>query len=323
MGLRVVQVLDAVLHLAQKDIGFAQGLGGLGLHQTAGGKLFQCAERGAGADFGKVPAARHLQQLHDELDLANAAARELDVVGALGPAGGAALGLFADLAVQLAQALEHAVIKVAAVNKGRDQRAQLHTRGDRLAFSNGILILAGVAMLLIVVTGASVTVLIQLYIVGVFVSFTLSQIGMIRHWNREIGQTEDAKAQSRMRRSRAINALGAVMSGTVLVVVLVTKFMEGARYAILAMAILFVIMLAIRRHYDRVAEELRTDDDEDTQVLPSNVHGIVLVSKVHKPTLRAIAYARASRPAFLEALTVDVDPDETSALLFSRSSPPQ
>ena len=192
---------------------------------------------------------------------------------------------------------------------------QLHTRGDRLAFSNGILILAGVAMLLIVVTGASVTVLIQLYIVGVFVSFTLSQIGMIRHWNREIGQTEDAKAQSRMRRSRAINALGAVMSGTVLLVVLVTKFMEGARYAILAMAILFVIMLAIRRHYDRVAEELRTDDDEDTQVLPSNVHGIVLVSKVHKPTLRAIAYARASRPAFLEALTVDVDPDETSALL--------
>ena len=190
---------------------------------------------------------------------------------------------------------------------------QLHTRGDRLAFSNGILILAGAAALLIVAYQAKVTALIQLYIVGVFVSFTLSQTGMIRHWNRALRTERDLKARRRMMRSRAINALGAFMSGTVLIVVLITKFMEGARYAILAMAILFVLMLGIRRHYDRVNDELQLDDDE-SQLLPSRVHAIVLLSKLHKPAMRALAYARATRPTFIEAVTVEVDPEESEAL---------
>ena len=190
---------------------------------------------------------------------------------------------------------------------------QLHTRGDRLAFSNGILILAGAAALLIVAYQAKVTALIQLYIVGVFVSFTLSQTGMIRHWNRALLTERDPKERARMKRSRSINALGAFMSGTVLIVVLITKFMEGARYAILAMAVLFVLMVAIRRHYDRVNDELRLDDDE-SQLLPSRVHAIVLLSKLHKPAMRALAYARATRPTFLEAVTVEVDPEESEAL---------
>ena len=190
---------------------------------------------------------------------------------------------------------------------------QLHTRGDRLAFSNGILILAGAAALLIVAYQAKVTALIQLYIVGVFVSFTLSQTGMIRHWNRALLTERDPKERARMKRSRSINALGAFMSGTVLIVVLITKFMEGARYAILAMAILFVLMLGIRRHYDRVNDELQLDDDE-SQLLPSRVHAIVLLSKLHKPAMRALAYARATRPTFIEAVTVEVDPEESEAL---------
>ena len=190
---------------------------------------------------------------------------------------------------------------------------QLHTRGDRLAFSNGILILAASACLLIVAYHAEVTSLIQLYIVGVFVSFTLSQTGMIRHWNRHLLAERDPKIRARMMRSRIINALGAFMSATVLIVVLITKFMEGARYAILAMAVLFVLMLGIRRHYNRVSEELRLDED-DAQLLPSRVHAIVLLSKLHKPAMRALAYARATRPTFLEAVTVEVDPDDTLAL---------
>ena len=190
---------------------------------------------------------------------------------------------------------------------------QLHTRGDRLAFSNGILILAASACLLIVAYHAEVTSLIQLYIVGVFVSFTLSQTGMIRHWNRHLLAERDPKIRARMMRSRIINALGAFMSATVLVVVLITKFMEGARYAILAMAVLFVLMLGIRRHYNRVSEELKLDED-DAQLLPSRVHAIVLLSKLHKPAMRALAYARATRPTFLEAVTVEVDPDDTLAL---------
>lgn len=192
---------------------------------------------------------------------------------------------------------------------------QLHTRGDRLAFSNGILILAGAAALLIVVYHAEVTKLIQLYIVGVFVSFTLSQIGMIRHWNRHLRLERDPTVRRRMMRSRIINAVGATMSGTVLLVVLATKFIHGAGYAIAAMVVLFFIMLRIRRHYERVREELRlTEDDGEAQLLPSRVHAIVLVSKIHKPTLRALAYARATRPSKLEAITVNVEPDETKAL---------
>jgi amino acid transporter len=190
---------------------------------------------------------------------------------------------------------------------------QLHTRGDRLAFSNGIIILAGAAIVLILAFDAQPTRLIQLYIVGVFVSFTTSQIGMIRHWNRllRIGTGRDA---GRMRRSRAINALGAAMSGTVLIVVLVTKFVHGAWIAIAAMAVLFVLMRGIRGHYNAVAEELAPEDDGSDVVLPSRVHALVLVSKIHRPALRALAYARATRPSYLEAISVNVDQDETAAL---------
>ncbi|MGN6752340.1 MAG: APC family permease [Intrasporangium sp.] len=192
---------------------------------------------------------------------------------------------------------------------------QLHTRGDRLAFSNGILILSGAAIVLVIVFRASVTALIQLYIVGVFVSFTTSQIGMIRHWTRHLRLERDAKVRHRMQRSRIINSIGAVMSGTVLVVVLITKFQAGARYAIAAMIVLYVLMLGIKRHYNRVQTELAVDWESDRPILPSHVHAIVCVSKIHKPTLRALAYARASRPSFLEAVTVDVDPEETRELL--------
>lgn len=192
---------------------------------------------------------------------------------------------------------------------------QLHTRGDRLAFSNGILILAGAAAALIALYDAQVTKLIQLYIVGVFVSFTLSQVGMIRHWNRHLAVERSAQARARMHRSRIINAIGAGMSGLVLLVVLATKFLHGAGYAIAAMAVLFVLMMRIKRHYDRVRAELRVEEsDTRQQMLPSRVHAIVLVSKIHKPTLRALAYARATRPSVLEALTVDVEPEETKLL---------
>jgi len=191
---------------------------------------------------------------------------------------------------------------------------QLHTRGDRLAFSNGILILAGAAAFLIFIYDAQVTKLIQLYIVGVFVSFTLSQTGMIRHWNRHLRTERDSSARRRMMRSRIINTVGALMSGTVLLVVLATKFIKGAGYAIAAMVVLFIIMNGIQKHYARVRSELAVAESGDDQMLPSRVHAIVLVSKIHKPTLRAIAYARATRPSVLEAITVNVEPDETLAL---------
>lgn len=190
---------------------------------------------------------------------------------------------------------------------------QLHTRGDRLAFSNGILMLAGLAVVLVVIYQANVTNLIQLYIIGVFVSFTLSQLGMIKHWNRHLRAETVPAERRKMFRSRAINSVGFLMTGSVLVIVLVTKFTKGAWIVVVAMPLIFLLMRAIRRHYDRVAVELVTTD-EDKITLPTRVHALVLVSKIHKPTLRALAYARATRPSVLEAITVNVDPDETRSL---------
>ena len=190
---------------------------------------------------------------------------------------------------------------------------QLHSRGDRLAFSNGIILLAAFAMLLIVSFDAEVTRLIQLYIVGVFVSFVLSQTGMIRHWTRLLETEQDPAQRARMQRSRAINTVGLAMTAVVLVIVLVTKVTHGAWIAIVAMAVLFVVMKTISHHYLLVQRELLVSDEDGS--LPARIHAIVLVSKVHKPTLRAVAYARASRPNTLEALTVDVDDDATAALM--------
>ena len=189
---------------------------------------------------------------------------------------------------------------------------QLHTRGDRLAFSNGILFLAVFAVVLIIGFQAEVTRLIQLYIVGVFVSFTLSQAGMIRHWNRLLRVERDPVVRRRMLRSRGINGFGMALTGTVLVIVLITKFLLGAWIAIAAMGGIYLTMLAIRRHYDRVAEELTPDDGRP--MLPARNHAIILVSKVHRPTLRAVAYALATRPDTLTALTVNVDDSDTRAL---------
>lgn len=190
---------------------------------------------------------------------------------------------------------------------------QLHTRGDRLAFSNGILALAGMAVLMVVLFDADATQLIQLYVLGVFISFTLSQIGMVRHWNRHLRFTTDRSERRRMMRSRVINTVGAFMTGLVLVIVLITKFASGAWIVCVAIPVLLIGMRAVRSHYDYVARELAAESDE-TMTLPSRVHAIVLVSRVHKPTLRALAYARATRPWTTEALTVSVDPGDTDEI---------
>jgi amino acid transporter len=194
---------------------------------------------------------------------------------------------------------------------------QLHTRGDRLAFSNGILFLAFAAIAFVVAFRAEVTALIQLYIVGVFVSFTLSQIGMVRHWTRLLRTETDPATRRRMMRSRVINTVGFICTGTVLVIVVITKFLAGAWIAILAMGSLFVIMKMIHRHYDTVARELARQAEAEAGeiVLPSRNHALVLVSKLHLPTLRALAYARATRPDSLEAITVNVDDAETRELV--------
>ncbi|GFG76316.1 DNA-binding protein [Mycobacterium botniense] len=194
---------------------------------------------------------------------------------------------------------------------------QLHTRGDRLAFSNGIVFLSVAALAALIAFQAEVTALIQLYIVGVFISFTLSQIGMVRHWTRLLRTETDRALRRKMMRSRVVNTIGFISTGTVLLIVLVTKFVAGAWIAVVAMTSLYAVMKLIRRHYDAVSRELREQAaaQDHEVVLPSRNHALVLVSKLHLPTLRALAYARATRPDVLEAITVNVDDTETRALV--------
>ncbi|MFC9327613.1 APC family permease [Kitasatospora sp. NPDC057015] len=191
---------------------------------------------------------------------------------------------------------------------------QLHTRGDRLAFSNGIIALAVVAAALLWLYDADVTSLIHLYILGVFTSFTLSQIGMVRHWNGLLRAETRPAVRGAAHRARIINGFGALTTALVLVIVLLTKFTQGAWLAVVAATLLWLMMRAIRRHYDAVAEELAVEDPHAETVRPSRVHGIVLVSRVHKPTLRALGYAQAFRPDSLEALSVAVEREATDAL---------
>ena len=189
---------------------------------------------------------------------------------------------------------------------------QLQNRGDRLAFSNGILLLALVAGGLIYAFDGSVTRLIQLYIMGVFTSFTLCQAGMVRHWNSELLSAATPLERRKIRAARAVNACGAVLTGVVLIVVMITKFSHGAYLVVIAIPVLCVIMQTIHRHYAAVREELRVA--EDAEVLPSRVHAVVLVSGWNKATQRALGFARAARPDSLTALTVNINDADTRAL---------
>ena len=190
---------------------------------------------------------------------------------------------------------------------------QLYRRGDRLVFSNGVVLLAVLAGLLVYAFDASTTRLIQLYIIGVFLSFTLSQTGMVVHWTRLLRVTGAAHpVAAGLQRKRLVNLLGACCTGVVLVVVLVTKFTHGAWIVVLAMPALYALMQAVRTHYAHVADELRPGPGGVT--LPSRVHAVVPVSRVHTPTLQTLAFARAMRPSTLTAVTVATNPAETAEL---------
>ncbi|MEP6526366.1 MAG: APC family permease [Nocardioidaceae bacterium] len=190
---------------------------------------------------------------------------------------------------------------------------QFARRGDRLVFSNGVVILALLSGVLIWAFDANTTRLIQLYIIGVFVSFTLSQTGMVKHWTRNLRSGSARQSRHSMLRARLINGFGAIFTGLVLVVVLVTKFVHGAWIVVIAMPLVFWMMKRVHRHYDQVGVELTPPASGVT--LPSRIHAVVLVSKLHTPTLRALSFARATRPSSLTAVTVRTNPEETDHLM--------
>jgi len=186
----------------------------------------------------------------------------------------------------------------------------LSTRGDRLVYSNGVLMLSGVAVLLLLIYRANPTSLIQLYIIGVFVSFTLGQTGMVVHWTKLLRAGCENRGQ--VIRSRMINATGALFTGTVLIVVTVTKFTHGAWLVFAIMPVLFVLMLKINRYYAQVARGIEVDPT--TTFGASGDHAIVLVGTMQKPTLKALDYAIAARHESIEAVHVNIN-DEASERL--------
>lgn len=187
---------------------------------------------------------------------------------------------------------------------------QLANRGDRLVYSNGVVVLAVLAGVLIWAFDAEVTRLVQLYIVGVFVSFTASQLGMVQHWRR-LKRTGEASSRE-VTPGLIINSLGSATTGLVLVIVLLSKFTHGAYIPVIGGVLLFVLMRAIKRHYARVAGQIKLN--EVRSVLPARNHAVVLVSSLSVPTLRALNYARSINAHTLQAVSIAVDPDAAKSL---------
>lgn len=180
---------------------------------------------------------------------------------------------------------------------------QFMNQGDRLAFSNGIIVLSVFAGLLLIVFHGNTQSLLPLYMIGVFVSFTLSQAGMVIHWRR-------LRAPG-WRASAVMNAVGASVTAVVAVIVAVTKALEGAWIIILLIPCLVAMFRATRRHYDRVATQLSIQG----WTVPTRRHNTVLVpiSGVQRAVVEALQYAR-SMSDDVQAVYVNVDPAATEGL---------
>jgi amino acid transporter len=179
---------------------------------------------------------------------------------------------------------------------------QFATRGDRLVFSNGVVVLAAIAAILLVVFHGDTSALIPLYAVGVFTGFTLSQIGMVRHHLR--------LRAAHWRRDAVINGLGAVSTAIVLAVVLVSKFTIGAWIPAVLIPMLVVLFKIIAEHYRRAEADLATP----ARSLATSNTVVLLVGRVHRGSAEALAYARLLRPDHLHVLHVSMDGTGGSAV---------
>ena len=182
---------------------------------------------------------------------------------------------------------------------------QFATLGERLVFSNGILVLATLAAMLLVIFRGETHALIPLYAVGVFISFTLSQSGMVRHWwvERTPG----------WRHRLAINGVGATATATVTLIIAVTKFTHGAWIVVLVIPMLVATFIAMSRHYEEVAEGLSLEGFDSPPEFHHTV--LVLVGDVHRGVVRAVQYARTLAPtAAVRGVYVETDPARTARI---------
>src|SRR6266478_7199443 len=179
---------------------------------------------------------------------------------------------------------------------------QFGTQGDRLVFSNGILILGGLAALLLVIFSGDTHALIPLYAVGVFISFTLSQAAMVRRWFRVRGDGWTWRA--------GLNGLGAFVTGIVMLTIAVTKFVHGAWIVVLLIPTLIAAFMTVRRHYEEVAGQLSL---EGFAAPPITNSVLVLVGDLHRGVVKAVQYAQSLSPS-AKAVYVEIDPERTHRL---------
>ena len=174
---------------------------------------------------------------------------------------------------------------------------QLMNRGDRLVFSNGIVVLAVLAAGLVVVFDADLNRLIQLYLVGVFISFTLSQTGMVVHSRR--------LQESGWRWRSLVSGFGATVTGLVFFVVVTTKFLNGAWMVVAAVPVLMFIMHAVSVHYSEVSAKLTSRDRQPADRRPGDMHAVIFLTQVDAAAAKTIGYLRSTRCRDVKAITFD------------------
>ena len=215
---------------------------------------------------------------------------------------------------------------------------QFATRGDKLVFSNGIIILAVFSGILVTAFGGDTSRLIPLYAVGVFLSFTLSQLGMVRHWLKagrllktaraasanqeepvpaeghkpEANHASELKEAVHWRKSIVVNGLGAIATFIVLVVLVITKFRHGAWIVVVLIPFLVALFRAVHRHYLDVANQLTTQGLERLRPIRHEV--IVPISGIHRGVLKALEYAKAIAPEHVTAVYINLDYEATQKL---------
>ena len=194
---------------------------------------------------------------------------------------------------------------------------QLANLGDRLVFSNGIILLAVFSGFLVWAFRGDTSRLIPLYAVGVFLSFTLSQAGMVVHWWREGKMTQSARDAAVVRKSHwrkylVINGIGAIATFVVLMIFIVTKFVHGAWIVVLVIPLLVLMFLRIHRHYVEVAQQLSTEGLQGLRPIHHEV--IVPISGIHRGVIAALEYAKSIAPHHVTAVYVNLDDEATQKL---------
>lgn len=191
---------------------------------------------------------------------------------------------------------------------------QLYKRGDRMTYSNGIIVLSILSIILISIFDASVSDLVQLYVITIFITLSASQISMVKYWNKQLKDENQSVVRKKVKISRVFNFIGAFISCFVLVMIIATRNLSATLVVAVMIFLIFIIMSAVSKHYKRISKQLAVQDYADARMLPSRVHAMVLVSKLHQPSMRAVSYARATNPSTIEILTVCVDEDEAEGL---------